>query len=483
MKPEKIIIKTVRQYSKPLPDETMVFLRGIAEDYAKVKAYVYSRFSGINSLEKLYPGYTVQNEMIASNIRNELNLPYNYFGHAIFDALGNIKSIWSNIKLKIIDVVKQNENLTDSERHYVFSILKRDKLLAAILNRRDYELPKSFESKKLNFKRLNNLICRLVRKYHVKPETGGKADYFHCNNVAYRYQRTGDGKTTPPLHRRGIREQGAECGGIYFSSRIPNKRVFVPLTDNAIYNKQITVKLLDNAIEIIAPIAVKPKNHSEYNNSVALSLGYVTMLTSSSGNEYGEKLGELLSRRSERIYQKRGERGKHYGIYKKLLESGDIAQAKRVKENNLGIKKTTRQNTRELERIKSYINTEFNIMLKKEKPSEIIIPARSKQFGDGMQKATKQKLSGWMVGYIRKRLDDKCAVNSVKITEVNGAYTGKVCSQCGGVGERANQIFKCCECGVKIPYPQNAARNLFKTSVECEEWRVKLKTISEERVL
>lgn len=439
MKQEKII-KTVRQYSKPLPEETMVFLRGIAEDYAKVKAYVYSRFFGINSLEKLYPGYTVQNEMVACGIRNELNLPYNYFGHAIFDALGNIKSVWSNIKLKIIDVVKQNENLSDSERHYVFSILKRDKLLAAILNRREYELPKSFEGKKLNFKRLNNLICRLVRKYHAKPEINGKADYFYCSNSAYRY----------------------DDRGVYLTSRVSNKRIFIPLSDSAVYDKQITVKLLDSKIEITAPLEVKPKSHSDYNNSVALSLGYVTMLTSSTGNEYGEKLGEFLSQRSDRIYRKRGERGKHYGMYKKLLESGDTAQAAKIKENNLGLKKTTRQNTRELERIKSYINTEFNIMLEKEKPSEIIIPARSKQFGDRMQKATKQKLSGWMVGYIRKRLDDKCAVNSIKITEINGAYTGKICSECGGEGEKANQIFGCRECGVKIPYSQNAARNLFK---------------------
>ncbi|MCL2690388.1 MAG: transposase [Chitinispirillia bacterium] len=434
------IIKTVRQHSKPLSEETMVFLRGIAQDYAKVKAYIYSRYSGINSLDKLYPGYTVQNEMIASGVRNELNLPYNYFGHAIFDALGNIKSIWSNIKLKIIALIKQNENLNDNERHYIFSILKRDKLLAAILNRRDYELPKSIVSKKLNIKRLNNLICRLVRKYHVKPENKGVADYFHCNNVAYRYGNN----------------------GIYFSSRLSNKRVFVPLTDNVAYNKQITVKLSGNKIEIIAPLSVKPKSHSDYNNTVALSLGYVTMFTSSTGNEYGEKLGELLSSRSERIYLKIRERAKHHKIYKKSIESGDSALAQRIKVNNLGDKKTLSQNTRELEKIKSYINTQFNIMLEKEKPSEIIIPARSKQFGVWMQKATKQKLARWMVGYIRKRLDDKCAVNSVKITEVNGSFTGKICSVCGGEGERANQIFKCGECGVKIPYPANAARNLFK---------------------
>lgn len=439
MKQDKII-KTVRQYSKPLPEETMEFLRGIAEDYAKIKAYVFSRYSGINSLEKLYPGYDVQNEMVALGIRNELNLPYNYFGHAIFDAIGNIKSLWSNLKIKIISLTKQNENLNDDERYYIFTILKRDAMLSAVLKRQEFELLKAFENKKLDYKRINNLICRYVRKYHIKPSINEKADYFHVDKTAYRYKN----------------------GGILLTSRISNKRVFIPLTDNAVYVKQLTVILRENRIEIIAPIEVTPKNHPDYGNRVALSLGYISMLTSSSGAEYGVKLGELLSERTERIYHKRRERGKHYSIYHKYTESGETNAAKKIKVNNLGLKKTLANNNRELERIKSYINSELNRMFEEEKPLEIIIPARSKQFGEHMAKTTKQKLSRWMVGYVRKRLCDKCAANSVKLTEVNGAYTGIICSECGGEGKRSNQIFICGECNAKTSYSFNAAKNLLK---------------------
>ena len=58
----------------------------IAEDYKKVKNYVYGRYGGIGSLFKIYPGYTVQNEMTKSGLRAELDMPSVYFYLAMFDA-------------------------------------------------------------------------------------------------------------------------------------------------------------------------------------------------------------------------------------------------------------------------------------------------------------------------------------------------------------------------------------------------------------
>lgn len=68
--PQDRICKTIRQYSKnPISDDDMEKLLEIAADYAKVKNYVYMRFGGIGGLSKIYPGYTVQNEMTASGLR------------------------------------------------------------------------------------------------------------------------------------------------------------------------------------------------------------------------------------------------------------------------------------------------------------------------------------------------------------------------------------------------------------------------------
>ena len=79
MPPDKIC-KTVRQHNKePISREDMEKLQEIAADYGKVKNYVYDHFGGIGSLSKIYPGYTVQNEMTATELRGNLGLPSVYF--------------------------------------------------------------------------------------------------------------------------------------------------------------------------------------------------------------------------------------------------------------------------------------------------------------------------------------------------------------------------------------------------------------------
>ena len=96
MPPDKVC-KTIHQYNKaPLAPEDMKKLEAIAADYQKVKRYVHQRYSGIGSLSKLYPGYTVQNEMTESGLRAELGLPSVYFYLAIFDALGAILKMTIN---------------------------------------------------------------------------------------------------------------------------------------------------------------------------------------------------------------------------------------------------------------------------------------------------------------------------------------------------------------------------------------------------
>lgn len=419
----------------------MLFLRGIAEDYARVKNYVYRRYSGIASLEKLYPGYTVQGEMNATSLRTDLNLPYGYYGLAMFDALRDIKTAWSNLQSKVSELVRKNENLSDSERRYIYWVLNRDKVYAAVLNRTTTELPDNFAE--LDVKRLDNLICRLTRKHKFAASEAASVNYFQAMKKCFQY----------------------ENGGIRFTSRIPRKRVFVPLTDGTAYNvSQITVQLAENTIELIVPVETSVKRHFDYTNKIALSLGYTVMFTASGGAEYGAELGKLLNARSERIAGKRKFRAPYYKLYKTLTTDGNAKLAETIYSNNLGAKKLGAQNLRELGGIKSYINAEINRMFESEKPAEIVIPAQSKQFTPEMSQSAKRKLSKWQIGYIRKRLEDKCASNGITLSKVSGAYTGMICAVCGDSGERVKQTFCCGTCGTRVSYPENAARNLLRKS-------------------
>ncbi len=120
------ICKTVRQYNKePIPKADMKKLQEIADDYSKVKNYVYQRYGGIGALSKLYPGYMIQNEMTASGLREQLELPSVYFYLAVFDAIKDIKGQWTNTKAKLLFRVNKNEGFTEKDRHYLNFLIKR----------------------------------------------------------------------------------------------------------------------------------------------------------------------------------------------------------------------------------------------------------------------------------------------------------------------------------------------------------------------
>lgn len=178
---------------------------------------MFIHYSGIYSLDKIDPGYTVQNEMTASGLRAQMGITSVYFYRAIFDVLQDIKMQWNRLKEKIRLLVMQNPNLCDIERHYIYWILKHQKVYSRVIQRERLDLPPHFQGKGLNVKRLHNLICRLTRR-HKEPKCRACAhNVFSVTGKAYKY--------VP--------------GGIKLSSKVPNRRVFIPLTDKNRYDMQL----------------------------------------------------------------------------------------------------------------------------------------------------------------------------------------------------------------------------------------------------
>ncbi len=271
------VCKTVRQYNKePVSREDMEKLKEIADDCRKVKNYVYDRFGGISSISKLYPGYTVQNEMTKSGLRGELQMPSVYFYLAVFDALGDIKGQWVRTKTKVLQLIGANDNLTPKEKHYLRFLLKTGNAFAAVLNQMPVMLPdemqKTYEevASEIDPVKLHRYLCRQVRKYHVKQHTD-LSEGFSISERAYRY----------------------EDHGIYISTKQKRKRIFVPLTDNNQYRSQLYIKLypIKNSIEIMVPVSVTVRFHEDFKNQVGIALGMSRMLTTHEGYCYGEQFG------------------------------------------------------------------------------------------------------------------------------------------------------------------------------------------------
>lgn len=438
--PRSTVTKTLVQYSAPLPEATVTFLEGIAEDYGKVKNYVYQRYSGIKSVNKLTPVYTILNEMRSCGLRNQLGLPSVYYELAVADAVADIKGNWGRLKNKISDLIRENKNLSPEDRLYLRTVLKIGSVFSAILKSEPSEMPDNAKGLDIDTKRLNNLLRRLVRRHLTVPATEN-VNTFRVNPNGYKYQD----------------------GGIYLVSRIPRKRVFIPLKDNRVFDRQILITMQGNTALLYVPIETKVKHHEDYQGTVYMHIGNRDMLTLSNGNIYGQDLEARVYPETLRLEAKNHERGAVLRNYKIHIAAGDTVKAGKIERNNLGKKKYESIKTRERAKTQDYINTELNRMLKKEKPARIIIPKPvTKNKTKIYSKTANLKLKRSFNGYIRKRLAFKCQINSIELIEINSKGTGSICSECGGEGKCYKGEFTCKSCGLNTSIGLNSARNIEK---------------------
>lgn len=441
----KKICKTVHQYNKdPIPEESMKKLLEIAADYNKVKNFVYARYGGIGSLSKIYPGYTVQNEMTESGLRMELGLPSVYFYLAIFDALGDIKGEWSRTKSKILSLLKKNDNFTPEEKHYIRFVIKVSNAFEAIVQQRSLELPKELLKKyeevasDIDVEKMDRYIRRQVRKYHGKLQTE-VADGFSIAERAYRYADH----------------------GIYISTKQNRKRIFIPLTDNNRYKSQLYIKLLpeEEGFEIKAAVDVTVRCYQDYTNEIGIALGMYTMLSTHAGHTYGDELGKYQVEYADWIRIQTG-------IYN------------RNRTDNPGRKKYYARKRRYEEQLHSYINHELNRFFQIEKPRIIYMVklpgtqnigtseygSKEGRRGDAVfaNKKIDHSVTVWQRGYIRKRLKQKSDERSVILVEVLGKDISNECSGCGALGQKKDGIFHCEVCGYTESEKTNTAKNVLK---------------------
>ena len=432
------ITKTIWQYSEPLPQETMDFLREIAADYSKVKNYVYGKYAGIKSLDKLTPVYTILNEMRYCGLREQLNLPAVYYELAIADAVTDIKCSWGIIKNKVGEKITANENLSDDDKKYLRTVLKMGSVYAAVLNRQQYELPKNAEGLDIEFKRLNNLLCRLTRRYLTVPKTDS-ADWFRISQNGYSYKD----------------------GAMRIVCRTPRKRISIPLKDDRMFDRQIQVHIKQDFVALAVPVETKIRKHRDYVNTVYAHIGSKDMLTLSNGNIYGASLDELVNPETERLAKKNRERGKAYRAYEQNAENGNSKKTANIEANNLGKLKYDNQKNRERRKTTTFINAEINRMLENEKPAQIVITKPViKNKTKIYVKSANRKLARNFQGYIRERLAYKCRIDSIELVEINSKGTGKTCCVCGAEGIRQGKDFICENCGLTTTIALNSARNI-----------------------
>lgn len=120
------------------------------------------------------------------------------------------------------------------------------------------------------------------------------------------------------------------------------------------------------------------------------------------------------------------------------------------------------------EQICSYINHELNRFLTTEKTGVIYVVKLPKPGAKGKCSRDNNLVTIWYRGYIRKRLEQKCREQSIKIMEVLGKNISNQCSQCKSLGTRENGMFICRSCGYMDKEKINTARNILRRGTDGE---------------
>ena len=97
----------------------------IGEIQRNIKNYVWSRYSGI--------GWTIRDELIQEKLLSN-KIVGTLSRVAIEKSAGAIKVNWTNTKKEVKRAIRQNENLSEDDRHYLYLCLKHTPKLYGILN-------------------------------------------------------------------------------------------------------------------------------------------------------------------------------------------------------------------------------------------------------------------------------------------------------------------------------------------------------------
>lgn len=426
--------RTVKQYTEPLNEGTLEIFKRTEEVCRAFRNYLYSRYSGVNSILKLkkYRRDIRKNDLRGSQAVRDSHLTSNLWAAVLDDAIGGIKSRWSNTKNRIRTRIKQNPNLNEDERHYLYGVLKNDEAYHGILcHYQHVKLPKKIEGLNVDHHKLNNLLCRYTRKYLGGIPYSHHAISIQLDANLYRYKRVD--------------------GDLYFcfSTIMKGKRVMVRVRDNQVHSGTIRVKLDEttNCLVIMSSGEARPYREESLDDGVVIGVdkGYNTLISTSTGIGYGPDFGEWLTQRDDEIMLKNRKRGKLWSRYHQLRKRGHHHKASILKEHNLGSVKQASRRRKDHARTESFVNHELRLFYRLESPDTVVCEDLTWSGGRGKSRTWNRRLSGWCKRLIQSRLEFLACLYGARVVMVNAAYTSQVCSEegCGRFGVRSHGDFTC----------------------------------------
>ena len=477
--------KCVKMVSEPLTDEQNAIMQAAIKIWPSVRNYFYARYSGIQSLGHLNKG-KIRDALRSENLSEQFGCTARLWTMALFDAIANIKSAWSNLANRLEVLIMNNDNLTESEKNYLCDIVSDENKRAVwgdILCRRDIQ---SASYKKLasavdesRIKYLHNYLRRITRREKDKIPHSDTCRTMYLDERMYNFKEA--------------EENGHTVYLLSFSpGRKKGERIVVRLKGPFCYTRGKNIRIIWDGQRISVHEVIKLRRHhaeSRKENVLGIDKGYSTLLSCSSGNEYGKGFGDKMNAVTNRRYVRskhrnhfiREEKNARDDLRKvraamKLIHDPEILEwlremesrlqsmADRIKVHHIGSKRYSAEEHRHRERLNSGINHAINTMIASEEPSEIV--KENLKFKSKSWKGARfnRKMSSWLKGYLDDRLEFKCKLSDIKYTDVNPAYTSQYCDKCGEPIKRSgkhHETATCPRCG-KMDANKMASRNILK---------------------
>jgi IS605 OrfB family transposase len=443
-------MRTVKRHTLPLNNTKLIKLSAVVDAYAKEKQYwlVLLRTKAYRGL--IGNHRVIRDQAVKDKYQSVGGLQARMWKLALTDACETMDKYFQS-RFDVIKKKISNKSWSDNQKHYAYWLLSDYPRLFSLL---DDMVPVFNSNKRIediehnHAKTVVNFVRKSITTLLTKQPKVNKARSFVLDSDCYKF------------HEHGKKE-GGKTQFLSVMGLEPGKRIAIPLKGHQKVSGTIRI-VTDDKVNYRVHVGFDLKTNIMPNDAMdieALDFGYTEVATNQHGNRYGINLGKVLTQASDDRTDKGRKRNKLRSVANKAYAKGDVNKARRIKRNNLGQIKWKAREQDVKGSIDREVNTAFNQLNSKIVVTEDLTHVFSHK---DMGKKVNYRLSNWVKGSLRERIEFKALVKGFNHKTVNAAYTSQTCPRCGSVHKKNRVIdkFKCTNCAFEGQADQLAAMNL-----------------------
>lgn len=453
-------MRTIKRISRTLNTRKLAEVQELVDQFSVEKDKWMKYLQCRSNICYTKQFFTVRNALVAEKYTPVL--PNGYWKCALDSACKQMDMYWQALFVETRKYIFKNPNLTEDQKKWCYAVLRASK------------------STGTDYNRFGNVRCFIYESY------AGLKDKALIKQAGHYLNRTIDKqiKRFPRVKLRRSMDVSALQYTVYtrdakqflaLTSFTKGKRILIPLKGftlppkkNKIGFGSVSIVLKGDYVEMHYTADTQKGNR--VGPVCALDFGYTEVATDDQGNQYGKQLGEFLTKRSNSLCEKNRNRNKLRAVRNKAAEKGLMHKVRRIDKFNLGTKKRDAIALRNKETIARIINEGLNKFMRNRRPSLVIVENLTHAFKFKGSRSMNRKLSGWVKGSLKERLEFKASAGRSSCKQVNAAYTSQTCPECGYVDRRnrTGDTFKCLNCGHEGHSDSIAAVNILSRNADHE---------------